>query len=233
MNKMNWFIGSVAMAIGIVVGVVGYALTATAISGQPQFISFGGDNTQPVTSTVPNPPTNQGPQLNLDPNVLNPFDPTNPTPSTNNLGENPLDPNSQVGSENTVPQELADEIINNYKQNIANFFEAWKSPDMLTFRSNLGKAYKGDLYERHAKQAESFILQSVGLEVSEIDFKDVKVESANQNSATITAEYSYVAQDYDVVAKAPVGDKSEHSVKVRVNMIKDGTRWLITGESAL
>lgn len=256
MRKMNWLIGVIALGIGLVIGMVGYALAITPVDGDSRLVSFWGNKeSQPVTGSLQNPDTQSPSTPNpSDLNVLTPggdlLGPTDPfalgTPGTSPdsypgsaSGEgavtipgasSPIAPNSQS---NGVPTELSQKIIVDYKQDIGLFFEAWKSTEMVSFRSKLNKAYKGELYEKHARQAESFIAQGLGIEVSNIRFERVTVESATATAATLTAAYNYVAQDYNIGEQAPVGNKTEHQVNVRVNLIKDSTRWLITGETPI
>lgn len=239
MRKMNWLVGSIALGIGLVIGMVGYALAITPVDGDSKLVNFWKD--KPVTGTL----QDQAPQSPTD--TLNPLSPEEnslETPGTTNdslpgsaSGEGAL--NIPATSDPTftqnsgVPTELAQKITTDYKQDIALFFDAWKSPEMMSFRSKLIKAYTGDLYEKHARQAERFIAQGIGIEVSQIQFDQVNVESATANAATLTASYRYVSQDYDIGEQVTIGEPTEHQVKVRVNLIKDNTRWLITGETPL
>lgn len=266
MRKMNWLVGSIALGIGLVIGMVGYALAITTpVDGDSRLVNFWRNKeTQPVTGSLQNSDTQSPITSNpSDLNVLTPegnlWSPTDP----NSLGTNPSLGTSGTNSDsypdsasgegaltipgttlptpsitpksqsNGVPAELAQKIIADYKQDIGLFFEAWKSTEMVSFRTKLNKAYTGELYEKHARQAESFIAQGLGMEVSDIRFDQVIVESATASAATLTAAYYYVAQDYNIGEQAPVGEKKEHQVNVRVNLIKDNPRWLITGETPI
>jgi hypothetical protein len=240
MLKKNWLISSIALGIGMVIGGFGYALASTPVDGDSRLVSFWNKEAQPVTGTMQNSEENSdltsemSPDLQYPTDPLNPLDPGYPGSAS---GEGELT-ESEVATgtppqNNAVADELAQKIVADYKQDIGLFFEAWKSPEMVSFRSKLAKAYKGDLYEKHARQAENFIVQGVGLEVSGIRFERVNVESATNTAATLTAQYSYVAQDYSIGEQAPVGEKTEHTVNVRVNLIKENSRWMITGETGI
>lgn len=236
MRKMNWLIGVIALGIGLVIGMVGYALAITPVNGDSRLVNFWGnkEGSQPVTGSLQNPDTQSSITPNRsDSNILTPEgnlgSPTVPNALSESYPASTL-PNSPS---NGVPTELSGKVIADYKQDIGLFFEAWKSTEMVSFRSKLNKAYTGELYEKHARQAENFIAQGLGIEVSNIRFDRVTVESATATAATLTAAYNYVAQDYNIGEQAPVGNSTEHQVNVRVNLIKDNTRWLITGETPI
>lgn len=226
MIKKNWLVGSIALGVGMVVGIMGYALATTPVEGDSRLVNFLGNKEAQATSGTVSDPSNN-PPLNLEgqTNVPNPLESLEP--SIDGLSGNLSNPNEA----STVPAELAEEITADYKQDLGFFFEAWKSPEMVTFRTQLAKAYKGDLYEKHARQAENFIVQGVGLEVKDIRFERLTVESASNNAATLRATYTYTAQDYNIGEQIATGEKKEHTVNVRVNLIKDNGRWLITGET--
>jgi hypothetical protein len=231
MRKMNWLVGSIALGIGLVVGVVGYALAVTTpLDGNSRFVSLWDDkDSQSVSGNL------QDTDTTMNPSDLNPLDPNTLTQNNPNSASGESDMTNPLltpeTENNGVNAELAHKIITDYKQDLGFFFEAWKSTDMLGFRSKLSKAYKGDVYENHARQAERFIAQGLGIDVSEIQFNQVDVESGTETAATLIADYCYTAQDYDIGEQLPAGEKTEHQVKVRVNLIYDGARWLITGET--
>lgn len=241
MRKMNWLVGVIALGIGLVIGMVGYALAITPVDGTSRLVSFWENKeSQTVTGSLQDSDT-QSP-ITPNPSDLDVLG-TSGTSSDSYPGSasgegtvtipgtsSPIAPNSQS---NGVPAELSQKVITDYKQDIGLFFEAWKSTEMVSFRSKLNKAYTGELYEKHARQAESFIAQGLGIEVNDIRFDRVTVESATAAAATLTATYNYVAQDFNIGEQTPVGNKTEHQVNVRVNLIKDSTRWLITGETPL
>lgn len=252
MRKMNWLVGSIALGIGLVIGMVGYALAITPVDGDSRLMSFlGNKDAQAVTGSLQDSDTQTSGAQNPttpDPNTLGANSPLGTTGTNSESfpgsasGEGDTStagttfPNSATlpdSQSNGVPVELAQSIIADYKQDIGLFFEAWKSPEMVSFRSKLSKAYTGDLYEKHARQAESFLAQGVGIEISNIRFDQVNVESATATAATLTAVYHYVAQDYDIGEQSAFGEKKDHQVKVRVNLIKDSARWMITGETPI
>jgi hypothetical protein len=252
MRKMNWLVGSIALVIGLVIGMVGYALAITPVDGDSRLMSFlGNKDAKAVTGSLQDSNTQtqdaQNP-MTPDPNALGANSPLGTTGMNSESfpgsasGEGDLFtsgttfPNSETlpnSQSNGVAAEIAQSIIADYKQDIGLFFEAWKSPEMVSFRSKLSKAYTGDLYEKHARQAESYIAQGVGIEISNIRFDQVNVESATSTAATLTAVYQYVAQDYDIGEQTPFGEKKNHQVKVRANLIKDNARWVITGETPI
>lgn len=239
MRKMNWLIGSIALGVGLVIGVFGYALATTPVDGDSRLVSFLGDKNLPLNLEGG---TSQDPSYSANsPNPYNPLDPSGNSqdgslgyPSSASGEGTVANPDGTAPNMNSnVQADLAQKIIADYKQDVGFFFEAWKSPEMVSFRSKLAKAYKGDLYEKHARQAENFIIQGIGIEASEIYFERINVESATANAATLTAQYRYVAQDYSIADQAPYGQKTEHTVNVRVNLVKENSRWLITGETEI
>lgn len=231
MRKINWIVGSVALGLGMVIGIVSYAVATTPAAGNSLLTKFGvGNETQAAITTMPgntadSVTTNPSPGLNVDPL----------SPSEGPLaGESEKDSTLKgTGNGSSVDEVLSQKIISDYKQNIGYFFGAWQSRDMVTFRNQLAKAYVGELYEKHARKAESFITQGIGLEVSNIFFENIKIESATSNAATLEATYRYVAQDYDLGEQMPQGDETEHLVHVRVNLILTNDHWLIAGETPL
>ena len=104
---------------------------------------------------------------------------------------------------------------------------------MKAFRAELAKGYSGALFERHARQAEGYISKGMGMEASKITFDNVTVETANADTATLRADYRYTASDYNLTDAVSVGAPSEHTVHIRVNLIKTNQRWVITGETPL
>lgn len=128
---------------------------------------------------------------------------------------------------------MAQQVITDYKQNIGIFFGAWKSTDMASFRLKLAKAYTGDLFEKHARRAEEYLVQGIGLDVSRIVFDQVDVESVTENTATLRVDYRYTARDYNLTDGTAVGEEHEQIVQVRVNLVKQNSRWVITGESTI
>lgn len=239
MRKINWLIGSITLGMGMVIGIVGYAAATTPSTGNSLLTKLGiGKEAQMVSSTVKSDAANTD-SLNTNTTSPNTASPNmNPSPDLNG---NPSLPASASGEDSTaenngsssVPNELAQKIISDYKQDIGYFFGAWKTADMIKFRSSLSKAYVGDLYEKHARQAEGYITQGVGMDVSDLRFDEVKVESSTANSATLQATYQYTAQDYSLGEETSQGEKTEHLVHIRVNLIQANGRWLISGETSL
>lgn len=231
MRKMYLLIGSVALGVGLVIGVVGHALATTPADGNPR-LAFWNKDSQSTTGNIGGMLNDSTSGSALSPNNpdngLNPLHPYSPEEEVLDPAE--LEPGKAT---NDVPEDLAQAILADYKLNVATLFEAWKSPDMIAFRAKLAEAYTGELYEKHARQAEPFIAQGVGMEVSSIRFDELKVDSAASTSATLTAVYSYVAQDYDIGNQMTLGESTKHQVKVRANLVKKDTRWLITGETLL
>ncbi|KTE93807.1 hypothetical protein AT727_02305 [Desulfitobacterium hafniense] len=231
MRKMYLLIGSVALGVGLVIGVVGHALATTPADGNPR-LAFWNKDSQSTTGAIGGMLNDSTSGSALSPNNpdngLNPLHPYSPEEEVLDPAE--LEPGKAT---NNVPEDLAQAILTDYKLNVATLFEAWKSPDMTAFRAKLAEAYTGELFEKHARQAEPFIAQGVGMEVSSIRFDELKVDSAASTSATLTAVYSYVAQDYDIGNQMTLGESTKHQVKVRANLVKKDTRWLITGETLL
>lgn len=260
MRKINWIIGSITLGLGMVVGIVGYAVATAPATGNSLLTKLGvGKEAQMVSSTVK--PDSNNPNLSsstgTSSDTANSNSNQNMTNSSPNLNGDSLFPSSASGEANgtdnngggtitgkdttsgstsssaSVSNDLAQKIISDYKQDIGYFFGAWKSTDMIKFRSSLSKAYVGDLYEKHARQAEGFITQGLGMDVSDVRFDAVNVESATSNSATLEATYRYTAQDYSLGEETPQGDRNEHLVHIRVNLIQSNGRWLISGETPL
>lgn len=240
MRKMYLLIGSVALGVGLVLGVVGHALATTPVDGSSRLAFWDKKESQSTTGPI-------GGSLS-ESTAGSPLNPNNPSPTNGLFNPDPNDPEASSGLYPSTPEEedidpsevesniseaLALKIIADYKLNIASLFEAWKSTDMISFRAELSEAYTGELFEKHARQAEPFIAQGVGLEVSDIQFNEVKVEAATLGSATLTASYKYVAQDYDIGNQVAMGESTQHQVSARVNMVKKDNHWLITGETIL
>ena len=225
MRKANYLFGALALGLGILVGTLGVSLLTNS-SSPASFIAKlrGQDKIQTVTGAVHDPVTLPTPALgsSMTDSTSNPTVPQNDVLS---LGQNALNKDSAALS---AQQQ---QIITDYKQDIGVFFGAWKSADMATFRLKLGKAYTGELLEKHARRAEEYLAQGIGLDVSQITFDRVDIESSDENVATLLVNYRYSAKDYSLVDAAPVGEEHEQIVHVRVNLVKESSRWMITGES--
>lgn len=211
MRKMNYLFGALALGLGVLVGTLGVSLLTT-MNSPTSFISKlrGQDKIQTVSGPVSNP-------IQTSPKS---------DPAQTDTPEN----NHNSSNEDSL---LAQQVITDYKQNIGIFFGAWKSTDMASFRLKLAKAYTGDLFEKHARRAEEYLVQGIGLDVSQIVFDQVDVESVSENAATLRVDYRYTARDYNLTDGAPVGEEHEQIVQVRVNLVKQNSRWVITGESSI
>lgn len=260
MRKKNWLVSIIALGLGIVLGIAGFAVLASPAASE-SFISFlGKANSRSTVSSVSTP----GPVLNQpNANAANPADnpdntlnntpkntttnnstdnsaanpSTNPNESSNNSTTNPANNSAEPSipgvNANSGSTQMNQEIITAYKQDLGVLFDAWKAPDMTVFRTKLAKAYTGELFEKHARQAELFLVRGVGLDVSQIQFDQLVLEKADTTTATLRADYRYTARDFNLADAAPIGEEQEQTVHVRVNMIKLNGHWLITGETPL
>ena len=216
MRKMKFLLGALGLGLGVLVGTLG--VSALANPGSPgSFISKlrGQDSITTVTGAVTDPAQT----------------PAVPTTEQNDLSA------TNAALYNANPEatlsQAEQQIVADYKQDIGIFFGAWKSADITTFRVKLSKAYTGELFETHAKRAEEYIAQGVGLDVSQITFDQVVVDSSDANTATLQVDCRYKARDYSLADGAAFGDEHEQTVKVRVNLIKQNARWIITGENTI
>ena len=227
MRKMNYLVGALALGLGVLVGTLSVSLLTNS-SSTASFISKlrGQDKVQTVSGTVTDTAQTL-PTLNTAPDSLSSSNPAGPATDVQSLGQNGSNKDTAASSQ------LKEQVIADYKQDIGTFFEAWKSKDMENFRLKLAKAYTGDLFEKHARRAEEYLVQGIGLDVSQITFDQVNVENVNENTATLRADYHYTARDYNLADASAVGDEHEQTVHTRVNLLKLDSRWLITGESSL
>ena len=216
MRKMNLLFGALALGLGIIVGTLGVSLL-TNPSSPGSFIPklHGQDHVQTVTGEV-NDSTQTPPVLDTGQDDL----------SETNAALDSAIPDS-------ILNQAEQQIVADYKQDIGIFFGAWKSADMDTFRLKLAKAYTGELFEKHARRAEKFLVQGIGLDVTQITFDQVAVEGADANTATLRADYRYKARDYSLADRASFGEEHEQTVQVRVNLLKQNSRWMITGENSI
>jgi hypothetical protein len=240
MRKANYLLGALALGLGVIVGTLSVSLLSNS-SSPTSFISRlrGQDKIQTVSGAVSNP-EQAAPILNTTPDVSTgnnvPSDGVNPDSTANPASqENEGLSLEQAGDSKATAalSPLQQKIVTDYKQDIGIFFGAWKSADMATFRLKLAKAYTGELFEKHARRAEEYLVQGLGLDVSQITFDRVDVENADDNTATLRVDYRYTARDYSLADAAPVGEEHEQNVHVRVNMIQQDSHWLITGESTV
>ena len=216
MRKTKLLFVALALGLGVIVGTLGVSLLSNK-SSPGSFISKlrGQDNVKTVTGVV-NGSTQTPPPLNTVQN----------DPSGTNVPLNSANPDSSLNPADQL-------IVADYKQDIGIFFGAWKSADMSTFRLKLAKGYTGDLFEKHAKRAEEFLVQGIGLDVTQITFDQVVVESSDANTATLRVNYRYKAKDYSLANGASFGEEHEQTVQVRVNLLKQDSRWIITGENSI
>lgn len=258
MRKMNLVVGTVSLGLGILIGVVSLAI-ATDPSAPSKLLAKMHLGTNNVTLTNQSGGNGQNIVQSNPSSALNPSNsngnPADTLPQSHD-GESfsTTSPNSSLtggtdgiaGSQDTLQSSIpvtaqprieitavTQQIIADYKQDIGIFFDAWKAPDMTTFRTKLAKGYGGQLLERHAKRAEQYIQQGIGLEVSKIDFDNVIVEKADANTATLKADYRYTASDYMLSEAESIGEPNEQTVHVRVNLVKTNQRWIVTGETLL
>lgn len=240
MRKMNFLFGALALGLGVIVGTLGVSLL-TNPSSPTSFISRlrGQDKIQTVSGAVSDP-ARTSPVLNTVPDALSenndPLDGVSPDSTLNPAEQkNDAPPLGQNGGnkDGTALSPLKQQIITDYKQDIGIFFGAWKSVDIDSFRLKLAKAYTGELFEKHARRAEEYLAQGLGLDVSQITFDRVDVESAEANTATLRVDYRYTARDYSLADATAIGEEHEQNVHVRVNLLKQNSRWVITGESTV
>ena len=228
MRKANYLFGALALGLGILVGTLGVSLLTNS-SSPASFIAKlrGQDKIQTVTGAVHDPvQTLPTPTPALD--SSNTDSTSNPAGQQNDvlsLGQN------GVTKDAATLSPLQQQIITDYKQDIGIFFGAWKSADVANFRLKLAKAYTGDLFEKHAQRAEVYFAQGIALDVSQITFDKVDIESSDDNAATLLVNYRYTAKDYSLADAATVGEAHEQIVHVRVNLLKQNSHWMITGES--
>ncbi|KLU66917.1 hypothetical protein DEAC_c08510 [Desulfosporosinus acididurans] len=244
MRKMNYLIGGLTLGLGVLTGIIGMSLVANS-SSAASFINKLRGQENVHTVSVPVADSSQVPQTGnteTDTSVNNSTsDQTSGNSSTPGQSDSSLSANTAAqngGSQGqakgtSVPEALKNQIIADYKQDIGTFFDAWKSVDIDTFRLKLAKAYSGEIYEKHARRAEEFLVQGIGLDVTSVNFDRVDVESADDNTATLRVDYRYTARDYNITESVPVGEEHEQNVHVRVNLMKLNSHWLITGESSI
>jgi hypothetical protein len=237
MRKMNYLVGSLALGLGVVVGTLGMSMLSNS-SSPASFISKlrGQDKVQTVAagtvgdSAQTQPAADSFAENSTVSGLNNPDSASGPVGSENNA-QSPA--KSGTTKDPAVTSQLKEQIITDYKQDIGIFFDAWKSTDMEAFRLKLSRAYTGDLFEKHARRAEEYLVQGIGLDVTQITFDRVDVESANENTATLRVDYRYTARDYNLADATTVGEEHEQTVHARVNLLKLNSRWMITGESTV
>ncbi|AFM43296.1 hypothetical protein Desaci_4453 [Desulfosporosinus acidiphilus SJ4] len=263
MRKMNYLVGGIALSMGVIVGILGMSMVTNSSSAASFISKLRGqENVQTVSGSV-NGPTQVpltaktgtdnalnnnvsgssalGTDSNSSPDSTSSSDSSSSSSSGSISGGQPNNSTSagqngdaqSIAKGNSVTDALKEQIIADYKQDIGTFFDAWKSVDIDTFRLKLAKAYTGEIFEKHARRAEEYLVQGIGLDVTSINFDRVDVESADNNTATLRVDYRYTAKDYNITEGVPVGEEHEQNVHVRVNLMKMNSHWMITGESSL
>ncbi|MFZ3103074.1 MAG: hypothetical protein WA113_12910 [Desulfitobacteriaceae bacterium] len=217
MRKMNWLVAILTLGLGITVGMLGFSVANPTSAEYVISKLRGKTNTQTLANVSQGSSQgfNESNVLNVGTEVYQ--------PTTNTLS----------GKNEEIPQRLAQQIITDYKQDVGIFFDAWKSTEMSAFRTKLATGYTGSILEKHANRAEVYLLQGIGLDVIRIDFDQVTLEKADNSTATLRADYRYMASDYSFENASPTGEAHEQKVSVRVNLIFVNSHWLITGESSI
>lgn len=233
MRKMNWLVAILTLGLGITVGMLGFSV-ANPTSAESMIAKLRGKSN---IQTLANASQGSSQGLN-ESNVSNvgtevyQSDRQSTVPASNSTSLNSTT-NTPPEKKEEIPQQLAQQIITDYKQDIGIFFDAWKSTEMSAFRAKLATGYTGGILEKHANRAEAYLLQGIGLDVIQINFDQVTLEKADKSTATLRADYRYMASDYSFENAAPAGEAREQKVSVRVNLIFVNSRWLITGESSI
>ncbi len=230
MRKRNWFVAILTLVLGITVGMLGF-FVANPTSAESLITKVRGKTPAQTLANVSqdsNQGLNETNMSNVGTEVYQSLD-----LKSSSIGNSDSATNTSSGTNEKIPQQLAVQIITDYKQDVGILFDAWKSTEMSAFRAKLATGYTGSILEKHANQAEPYLLQGVGLDVIRIDFDQVTLEKADKSTATLLADYRYIASDYSFENAAPAGEANEHNVNLRVNLIYVDSRWLITGESSI
>lgn len=225
MLKKRWFIPAIALFCGIILGTMGVVLVENPAQPTALLTLMTGKGTasQLANAATADTPTEDGQTTNGD--MSGPAGSVHSGDSTGSTADGSTD--------DAQTTQIKDAIIADYKQNIGTLFDAWKTADMTAFRTKLETAYTGDLLEKHIQEAQPFIEQGTGLNVTYINFDQVVVESYSTGTATLKADYHYLCTDYDLKNQKETGDSHEQTVHVRVNLIKVNSHWTITGETDL
>jgi hypothetical protein len=211
MRKRKWLVGLITIILGITVGMLGFSFANPTYTESLITKLLGKNNVQTLAANTES--TESSSQETSESNLAG------------------AETDNQQDAE--IPQQLSQKIIADYKQDVGIFFDAWKCPDMPGFRVKLASGYTGEILERHAKRAEPYFSQGIGLDVIKIDFDQIIIEKADKSTATLRADYRYTATDFNLKNASPVGETHEQNVHVRVNLININSRWLITGENCL
>ncbi len=220
MRKTYWLLTILIFCLGIALGFVGHMYLGSSI--QPGVNQPEKENAAKVNAMKADIPKYELP----DPNIKG-----------HDAGIGSLTGDNSVSDQdkNSIAISITeqDRIVSDYKQALGILFDAWKVKDMPTFRSTIGSAYTGEIMESHIRKAEKYISKGIGLYVSDVSFDDVDIESADKYSATVNAIYRYTVSDFDLDEEYPVGEKFEHFVHVRANLVKIDSKWMITGETVI
>jgi len=237
MRKRQWLIVIVALSLGVLLGMSTLAL---ATDPQAPAILLAKVGLVNGAATAKAPPassaatTTNSTQTNPAASGVMPWqDQTNGAQANAGQTEGNSPTPGSTGNTDLVPVSVAEPIVTDYKRDIGILFDAWKGPDIQTFRTKLAEGYAGELFERHARRAEEYLTQGIGLYINAVGFDQVVVEKADAATATLRADYHYTAQDYRLGDAVPTGEKNEHKVHVRVNLVKMNQHWLIAGETLL
>ncbi|NLI92276.1 MAG: hypothetical protein GX434_08755 [Peptococcaceae bacterium] len=222
MRKTYWLLTILIFCLGIVLGVFGHMYWGTAFPQPGINQPAEKDNATKVGAMSG---TDSG-------NALLDSSGNSSDVSIGNLKRQESE-KDQSGTQVALTKTEQDKVISDYKQALGILFDAWKAKDISAFRSKIAVAYTGEIMENHIRKAEKFIPKGIGLEVSEIKFDHVEIESADKYSATINAIYRYTSRDYDLDEEYPVGEQFNHFVHVRANLVRIDSSWLITGETVL
>ncbi|NLM20146.1 MAG: hypothetical protein GX207_00130 [Peptococcaceae bacterium] len=231
MRKIYWLVTPLIFCLGIVVGVFGYIFWQTNFQSginapeksnatKVSQIDSNSYDSNPYFDRFQN--NNAGPYQGYTPEPL-----TEPDVSSHN------DLQSQAAAQIALTESEQHILLKDYKQAIGILFDAWKEKDILAFRSKLDSAYTGEILENHVNKAEKYLSKGVGIHVSDVIFDHVAIESADKYSATIDAIYRYTSQDYDLDKQQAYGEKINHFVHVRANLVKIDSQWKITSETPI
>lgn len=226
MRKRYWVLTVSVFILGVAVGIAGHLFWQASI--QPETNSPNSSNATKVDAIKSSLPGFTLPDPNGSSNDVE-------SGSVEGEGEGQENNDNADNALNlvSVSKSEQEKIIADYKLAIGILFDAWKVKDMPAFRTQIANGYAGELMESHIKKAEKFLPKGIGLYVTNVQFDDIDIESADKNSATISAIYRYTVRDYDLDEEYPVGDEVNHFVHVRANLVKFESQWKITGETVI
>lgn len=220
MRKTYWLLTAFIFCAGVLLGVVGHMYYGTVLQPGADQPSVKENATKVDSSAID----------------ISKYPLPDPTIKGNDAGIGSVDlsdPKGGRSEEITLSGTEQEKIVSDYKQALGILFDAWKVKDLPTFRTTLAKAYTGEIMESHIQKAEKFLPKGIGLYVTEVNFDNVNIESADKYSATVNAIYRYTVRDYDLDEKYPFGEEFSHFVHVRANLVKIDSHWMITGETVI